>query len=148
MGNLWGLSPRIRPQIFAPIWRFFVGQVSVFSSINAWPFGGPGNDKLQGADEDDVLKGGGGDDDSKGKKGNDILIGGGGEDKLHGDKGEDILIAGSTIFDDNDLAAMCAIQAEWTRMDNTFQDRVENLFNGGGLRYPCAGWHHGAGLRW
>ncbi len=99
--------------------------------VNAWLFGGTGDDKLEGRDGDDVLVGGVGDDELKGDKGNDILIGGDGKDKLDGGKGEDILIGGWTIYDD-DLTALCAIQSEWTRTDNTFMDRVQNIFDGTG----------------
>ena len=98
--------------------------------VSTWLFGGAGNDKLEGGDKDDVLVGESGDDKLKGKDGNDILIGGNGKDDLDGGKGEDILIAGLTEYDD-DLEALRAIQSEWTRMDNTFVVRVNDIFNGG-----------------
>lgn len=45
---------------------------------------------------------------------------------------EDILISGSTDFDENHLAALCAIMDEWTRTDNSFENRVNNVYDGSG----------------
>ncbi len=67
-----------------------------------------------------------------GHQGRDIVIGGTGADKIKGNKDEDILIGGSTDYDNNHLAALCAIMDEWTRTDNTFEDRVNNVFDGSG----------------
>lgn len=98
--------------------------------VSAWLFGGDGNDKLRGSDQGDVLVGGEGDDKLDGKKGRDILIGGLGADKLKGHQEEDILISGRTDHDSN-LAALCAIHQEWTSA-NSFEDRVNNIFDGSG----------------
>jgi hypothetical protein len=46
--------------------------------------------------------------------------------------GDNILIGGSTQWD-NDPTALAAIMAEWTRTDETYDQRVANLLNGGGL---------------
>ncbi|PHS14470.1 MAG: hypothetical protein COA78_05585, partial [Blastopirellula sp.] len=99
--------------------------------VMAWLFGGNGDDKLRGGDQDDVIVGGEGNDKLDGKAGRDILIGGNGADKLKGQKDEDILIAASTTFDSN-LAALCGIHQEW-RSDNSFEDRVKNIYDGSGV---------------
>ncbi len=84
--------------------------------VNAWLFGGAGNDKLRGSKGDDLLVGGDGDDQLDGGNGRDFLIGGLGADKLKGQQDEDILIAGETPVD-NALVALCHIMQEWTRRD-------------------------------
>ena len=84
--------------------------------VNAWLFGGAGNDKLRGGKGNDVLVGGDDDDMLDGKAGRDLLIGGLGADKLKGQKDEDILIASETPVD-KDLLSLCAIMYEWTRTD-------------------------------
>jgi hypothetical protein len=61
-----------------------------------------------------------------------FLFGGAGDDKIKGGKEEDILSGGLTDYDENNLAALCAIMDEWTRTDNKFQDRVNNVYDGSG----------------
>ena len=99
--------------------------------VMGWLFGGNGDDKLRGGKGDDLLVGGADNDKLDGKAGRDILIGGLGADKLKAHKDEDILISGSTIYDSN-LMALCGITNEWTSA-NSFQDRVDNIFNGSGV---------------
>ncbi len=84
--------------------------------VMAWLFGGNGNDKIRGGDEDDMLVGGDGDDKLDGKRGRDVLIGGLGADKLRGDHGEDILIAAATAYDNN-LASLVGIHQQWQVRD-------------------------------
>jgi VCBS repeat-containing protein len=100
------------------------------TNVNAWLFGGGGDDKLRGGDLADVLIGGDGDDQIDGKDGRDLLIGGDGADKLKGHKDEDILVAATTLYDDN-LAALCGIHQEWNS-SNSLEDRVNNIFDGSG----------------
>src|SRR5262249_36860871 len=78
-----------------------------------------------GNDADNVLVGLGGDDDLNGQGGRDILIGGAGADRLRGTSGEDILIGGTTDFDHN-VAALLAIQAEWSS-SRDYLTRVNNI---------------------
>jgi predicted extracellular nuclease len=95
----------------------------------AFLFGGDGNDEIHSGGGASVLVGGNGDDELHAGKTADILIGGAGRDELHAGPGSDLLIGGSTDFDSN-LAALRALQAEWSRTDQTYQQRVAHL-NGG-----------------
>ncbi len=106
-------------------------------TLNAWLFGGAGNDILHGAKGHDMLLGGTGDDTLTGGQGNDVLIGGEGSDALTGGQDDDILIAGSTAFDNLD-AALALILAEWTS-GNTYAQRVANLTDGTGTANPLNG---------
>lgn len=54
-------------------------------------FGGPGDDKFYGTDEDENMHGEDGNDILYGRGGNDVLYGGKGNDKLLGDAGDDTL---------------------------------------------------------
>jgi Ca2+-binding RTX toxin-like protein len=98
-------------------------------------FGGGGSDRLAGQGGDDVVVGGDGDDEVLGGGGRDILVGGRGADRIHGGSGEDLLIAGYTVYDLDpvtldhvyDVTAYLAIQAEWTRTDRGYEDRVHAL---------------------
>lgn len=113
-------------------------KIKVYSNldVNAWLFGGDGDDKLRGGKGDDVIVGGSGDDQVDGKQGRDVLIGGHGADRIKGQKGEDILVAGPTSYDNN-LTALCAIMAEWTSA-SAFADRVDHIMGTvpGGLNGP------------
>ncbi|WP_197231540.1 FG-GAP-like repeat-containing protein [Novipirellula artificiosorum] len=84
--------------------------------VDAWIFGGDGNDKLRGGKGHDVLIGGDGDDKLDGKSGRDLLIGGLGADRLRGQRDEDILIGGETPID-NRLASICDTMNLWTQTD-------------------------------
>jgi Ca2+-binding RTX toxin-like protein len=90
--------------------------------------GGSGNDKLDAGGGNSVLLGGSGHDKLKGGKGRDLLIGGTGADELQGKDGDDILIGGITNFDANE-AALMAVLKEWSRTDQSYQQRVANLSN-------------------
>ena len=92
--------------------------------------GGAGNNILIGGTGNDVLIGG---------AGNDILIGGLGTDTLTGNAGDDILIGGTFSFSNN-IAALVAIQSEWTSA-NPYQSRVDHLdgVTGGGLNTIAGG---------
>ena len=89
-------------------------------------FGGDGKDQLTGGAGDDLLIGGAGDDRLDGGDGRDLLFGGADDDRLDGGDGDDVLIAGTTVHDDK-LAALAALQAEWTRTDRAYLDRVKAL---------------------
>jgi Ca2+-binding RTX toxin-like protein len=104
-------------------------------------FGGAGDDRLKGGGGNNILVGGAGDDLLIGGKGRDLLIGGGGSDRLVAGAGEDILIGGSTAYDDPAVAAhtdaLCAIMQEWSRTDETYQQRVDHLTGApGGVNGP------------
>jgi Ca2+-binding RTX toxin-like protein len=60
------------------------------------------------------------------------LIGGTGADRIVGNADDDILIAGMTLHDAVAIA-LCAIMDEWTRDDRTYEQRITNLTDGGGL---------------
>jgi Ca2+-binding RTX toxin-like protein len=107
----------------------------VFVAIPAIILGGSGGNSISvaGSSADNILVGGPGRDTLAGGSGRDILIGAGGADILRAGTGDDILIGGSTVYNAN-LAALIALMSEWGRDDNTsYQQRVADLFNGGGL---------------
>ena len=93
--------------------------------VDAWQYGGNGNDTLIGGGGNDVLKGGVGNDFLTARGGRDILVGGAGADTLVGDNGDDLLIGGSTTFDATETA-LWGVQLEWTSTRN-FATRVANL---------------------
>jgi hypothetical protein len=84
--------------------------------------GGAGNDLLIGDGSANRLVGG---------EGRNVLMGGGGPDTLIGGSGDDILI-GSTAYRYNS-AALQSILNEWSRTDETYQQRVDHIRSGGGL---------------
>ena len=99
------------------------------ASANAkyvFAFGGNGRDTLTGGTGDDVLVGGVGDDRLYGRAGRDVLIGGHGSDALDGGDGDDLLVSGFTTHDD-DLQALAAIRAEWSRPDANYETRLAQL---------------------
>ena len=107
-------------------------QVAGGVGLDAWLYGGAGNDRLKGGAGNNVLLGGDGDDLLVGGNGRDLLVGGRGADRLVGNADDDILIGGVFLFED-DPAKLCAVMAEWTRTDKSSADRVAALRNGGGL---------------
>ena len=116
-------------------------QIASNVTVPAWLFGGPGNDRLQAArgSENNVLVGDDGNDMLEAGtdrlnmgEGRDLLIGGRGRDHLKASAGDNLLIAGFTDFDGN-MTALQAIMNEWTRADQTYQQRVDHLLAGGGL---------------
>ncbi len=94
--------------------------------------GGAGNDTLKGGGGNAVILGGIGDDtitagaDENDVGGRNVLIGGAGKDVVTGNSGEDLLIAGLTAFDGN-YSALGSIRAEWSRTDQTYEQRVDHL---------------------
>jgi hypothetical protein len=65
-----------------------------------------------------------------GGAGRNVIIGGGGADQIFGGGGDNILIGDSTIYDQN-LVALSAINAEWTRTDLKFEQRMAHLRSNG-----------------
>jgi Ca2+-binding RTX toxin-like protein len=104
-------------------------QVDSLLALEAWLYGGDGDDRLIGSLESDMLQGGAGADRLDGFDGRDLLIGGSGGDLLHGGEHDDILVAGWTIHDSRE-GALDAILAEW-RSARTYDQRVQNLRQGG-----------------
>jgi hypothetical protein len=94
--------------------------------------GGAGNDKLSGGWGDDILLGDAGNDRLSGGPGRDVLVGGTGHDKLSGGGDGDLLIGGSTVYDNN-VTALRAISAEWSRRDVSEHERIRHIRFGGGL---------------
>src|SRR5262249_656689 len=94
--------------------------------------GGGGNDLLYGNDGDDILLGDQGADRLIGGAGRDLLLGGLGADVLEGGAGDDLLVGGATRYD-ADVARLAALLCEWCRTDQTYQQRIDHLRNGGGL---------------
>ena len=84
--------------------------------------GSIGNDILVGDANANVLVGG---------TGRNLIIGEGGPDQLFGG-GDNILIGGTTAYDQN-LTALDAIMAEFTRTDQNFHQRVSAIMIGGGF---------------
>jgi Ca2+-binding RTX toxin-like protein len=98
--------------------------------LDAWLFGGPGNDALSSGRGNDVLSGGAGNDALSAGHGRDLLFGGIGGDSLSGGQDDDILIGGSSTHEANETA-LAAILAEWTS-PRSFADRKKNLEDGSG----------------
>lgn len=92
-------------------------RVSTQITIPVSLIGGQGNDTLRGGSGNDVILGDEGNDLIVGRDGQDLMIGGTGADFLIGREDADILISGSTSLSSN-LAALSAIQAEWTSNHN------------------------------
>jgi hypothetical protein len=83
--------------------------------------GGNGDNMLVGDGNANVFVGG---------TGRNILIGDGGSDRLTGGGHDNILVGDSTDWDAN-LTALQAIFAEWTRTDQSFEQRVAHLISTG-----------------
>jgi hypothetical protein len=88
--------------------------------------GGSGDDYLVGNSSNNILIGGPGNDTLYGFGGRDLLIGGTGADALVGNAGDAILIGGSTTYGNN-IQALEAILAEWSRNDETYAVRVSHI---------------------
>jgi Ca2+-binding RTX toxin-like protein len=99
-------------------------------ALDAWLFGGEGDDVLISADGNDVLSGGAGADWLWANRGRDLLFGGTGLDHLDGGNEEDILISGTSAYE-TDEVALAAIMAEWTS-PRDFVTRQRNLRHGSG----------------
>jgi Ca2+-binding RTX toxin-like protein len=102
------------------------GRVTGFDAA----LGGSAGDTLTGSAGNEVLVGNGGADVLVGGGGRDILIGGNGADTLSS-TGEAVYIGGRTTYDAIPTA-LAGLSAEWAG-GGTYQDRVTNLRNGGGL---------------
>jgi pimeloyl-ACP methyl ester carboxylesterase len=83
--------------------------------------GSEGNSLIVGDTNPNVLIGG---------TGRSILIGDAGADTIIGGGGDNILIGDSTIYDQN-MTALLAINAEWTRTDLSFEQRLAHLISNG-----------------
>ncbi|MFI5379903.1 MAG: peptidylprolyl isomerase [Tepidisphaerales bacterium] len=101
--------------------------------------GGDGNDTIMGGGGNSILMGEGGNDSIVGGAGRDIIIGGAGSDTLSGGPRDDILIGGTTQFD-QDSVKLARIQAEWSRTDQTYAQRVAHIMG------PTAGLNTGVFL--
>jgi hypothetical protein len=101
-------------------------------TIPALLFSGGGNSVLSaaGSSANNVLVGGPGNDVLTAGSGRDIVIGGAGADTLRAGGGGDVLISGSTAYDAN-VAALLALEAEWSRTDIGYLARVQDLFGDG-----------------
>jgi phospholipase C len=95
----------------------------------AFIFGGAGNDVIKAGGGPTVAVGGSGHNELFGGAAADILIGGSGRSEIEAGRGAAILIAGTTRFDAN-LEALKLLEAEWSRSDETYQQKVAHL-NGG-----------------
>jgi phospholipase C len=102
--------------------------------IPAFLYGGGASDLIQAGGGPSVLVGGKGSDTLLGGAGPDILIGSLGTSQLAAGTGGSILIGGSTKYDANTEALM-ALEAEWSRTDETYNQKLANLSGGakGGL---------------
>jgi hypothetical protein len=94
-------------------------------------YGGDGNDSLHGGKGRNLLVGGLGMDVLEGGQQRDLFIGGADADELFGKGEEDLLIGSSTLHDTSETA-MRAIMREWSRTDQTYEQRVTHLREGGG----------------
>jgi phospholipase C len=106
-------------------------------TVPAFIFGGNGRKVIQAGGGATVVVGGNGHDKLIGGTAADILIAGSKQSKLVAGSGQDILIGGTTNFDSN-LPALQALEAEWSRTDETFAQKVAHLSGGatGGLNGP------------
>ncbi|MGF1581919.1 MAG: hypothetical protein ACFCD0_21550 [Gemmataceae bacterium] len=86
--------------------------------------GGDGDDLLRGGSGNNALVGGFGADSLQGNAGRDILIGGFGDDSARGGDDDDILIGGQYQLQEN-IEALSALLAAWSRTDLDFHERVE-----------------------
>jgi len=101
-------------------------QIAGSIELDAWLFGGTGNDHLKGGRGNNILAGGDGDDTLIGGNGRNILIGGQGEDHLIGGGGDDILIGGSTTHESG-ASGFCSLQQEWNSAVDSYTVRVIKL---------------------
>jgi phospholipase C len=103
-------------------------------TIPAFIFAGDGNDTIKAGGGPSVVVGGKGNDKLIGGAAPSILIAGRGHDTLQAGSGDTILIAGFTNWDAN-MAALKALEAEWSRSDLTFRQKMAHLDGGasGGL---------------
>jgi phospholipase C len=98
-------------------------------TIPAFIFSGTGNNVITAGGGPSVVVGGAGNNTLTGGTGPSILIGGSGHEQLSGGSGATLLIAGTTKFDAN-LEALKSLEAEWSRTDESYEEKVAHL-NGG-----------------
>jgi Ca2+-binding RTX toxin-like protein len=98
------------------------GHQTVSIIVPAILYAGSGSSTLSatGSTAANILIGGPGNDSLQGGSGRDILVGGGGSDTLQQGSGGDILIG-------DNLAALEAIRAEWSRLDLSYTNRIDHL---------------------
>jgi phospholipase C len=106
-------------------------------TIPAFIFAGDGNNTIKAGSGPSVVVGGEGDNTLTGGSGLGILIAGAGKSQLKAGSGGTILIAGTTDFDAN-IAALKSLEAEWSRTDETYAQKVAHLDGGatGGKNGP------------
>jgi phospholipase C len=95
----------------------------------AYIFAGSGNNTIQGGGGPTVIVGGSGDNLLTGGSSPSILIGGSGHERLTTGSAAALLIAGTTEFDAN-AEALRALEAEWSRTDETFAQKLAHLDGG------------------
>ena len=108
-------------------------QVNEAIEIDAWLFGGPGNDILVGGAGSDILVGGLGDDILYGFNGRDLLFGGLGRDHLQGAgwsggaTGDDSdIVIGNYVSFDFDPALLSVLSQQWNSSD-TYSARINTI---------------------
>jgi hypothetical protein len=92
---------------------------------------------IGGAAGNDILVGNGAGNRLTGGQGRNLLIAGPGAGTLVGGPDSDILLGGATPYDTN-IAALDAVMAEWGRTDLSYNARVRDILNGGGLNGAVA----------
>src|SRR5262249_28086600 len=103
-------------------------RITVASDVTtpAYIFAGSGDNRIPGGGGQTVIVGGSGDNVLTGGAGPSILIAGSGHDHLKTGSGAALLIAGTTRFDAN-VEAIRALEAEWSRTDETFAQKAADL---------------------
>jgi hypothetical protein len=113
-------------------------QVNEDISIDAWLFGGAGNDILVGGAGNDTLVGGLGDDILYGFGGRDLVFGGLGADYVQGDGWSDVVAGGDSASDiviggyvsfDFDPALLDQLARQWGTIDS-YASRIQTINNG------------------
>jgi hypothetical protein len=87
------------------------------------------NVKASAGADANILVGNGGNVLTGGSHGRNLLIAGGAAGSLHGGNNQDLLIGGTTAYD-TDVDSLIAIMAEWSRTDEDYHTRIDNLMAG------------------
>jgi Ca2+-binding RTX toxin-like protein len=103
-------------------------QITVAPDVTtpAYIFAGNGNNVITGGGGQTVIVGGSGHNLLTGGSGPTILIAGSGQDVLKTGSGAALVVAGTTKFDAN-AEALRVVLAEWSRTDETFDQKVAHL---------------------